>query len=69
MLCAQAWKPSSQHAGEKRGVAGLLLGWNLEPTSPQACLEAVSFPLRAPHTQVGFENALEDHQGLDAVIN
>ena len=22
MLCAQAWKPSSQHAGEKRGVAG-----------------------------------------------
>ena len=26
MLCAQAWKPSSQHAGEKRGVAGLLLG-------------------------------------------
>ena len=23
---AQAWKPSSQHAGEKRGVAGLLLG-------------------------------------------
>ena len=25
-LCAQAWKPSSQHAGEKRGVAGLLLG-------------------------------------------
>ena len=25
MLCAQAWKPSSQHAGEKRGVAGLLL--------------------------------------------
>ena len=26
MLCAQAWKPGSQHAGEKRGVAGLLLG-------------------------------------------
>ena len=26
MLCAQAWQPSSQHAGEKRGVAGLLLG-------------------------------------------
>ena len=26
VLCAQAWKPSSQHAGEKRGVAGLLLG-------------------------------------------
>ena len=26
LLCAQAWKPSSQHAGEKRGVAGLLLG-------------------------------------------
>ena len=25
-VCAQAWKPSSQHAGEKRGVAGLLLG-------------------------------------------
>ena len=25
-ICAQAWKPSSQHAGEKRGVAGLLLG-------------------------------------------
>ena len=25
-LCAQAWKPSSQYAGEKRGVAGLLLG-------------------------------------------
>ena len=23
---AQAWKPGSQHAGEKRGVAGLLLG-------------------------------------------
>ena len=23
MLCAQAWKPSSQHAGEKRGDAGL----------------------------------------------
>ena len=22
-LCAQAWKPSSQHAREKRGVAGL----------------------------------------------
>ena len=26
MLCAQAWNPGSQHAGEKRGVAGLLLG-------------------------------------------
>ena len=26
MLCAQAWKPGSQHAGEKRGVASLLLG-------------------------------------------
>ena len=26
MLCAQAWKPSSQDAGEERGVAGLLLG-------------------------------------------
>ena len=26
MLCAQAWKPSTQHAGEKRGVADLLLG-------------------------------------------
>ena len=26
VLCAQAWKPGSQHAGEKRGVAGLLLG-------------------------------------------
>ena len=25
-VCAQAWKPGSQHAGEKRGVAGLLLG-------------------------------------------
>ena len=25
-IAAQAWKPSSQHAGEKRGVAGLLLG-------------------------------------------
>ena len=25
-ICAQAWKPGSQHAGEKRGVAGLLLG-------------------------------------------
>ena len=25
MLCAQAWKPGSQHAGEKRGVAGLFL--------------------------------------------
>ena len=25
-ICAQAWKPRSQHAGEKRGVAGLLLG-------------------------------------------
>ena len=25
VLCAQAWKPGSQHAGEKRGVAGLLL--------------------------------------------
>ena len=23
---SQAWKPGSQHAGEKRGVAGLLLG-------------------------------------------
>ena len=23
---APAWKPGSQHAGEKRGVAGLLLG-------------------------------------------
>ena len=22
VLCAQAWKPGSQHAGEKRGVAG-----------------------------------------------
>ena len=31
MLCAQAWKPGSQHAGEKRGVAGLLLG-TLEKT-------------------------------------
>ena len=27
VLCAQAWKPSSQHAGETRGVAGLLLGY------------------------------------------
>ena len=26
VLCAQASKPSSQHTGEKRGVAGLLLG-------------------------------------------
>ena len=26
VLWAQAWKPSSQHAGEKRGVTGLLLG-------------------------------------------
>ena len=26
VLCAQAWKPGSQHAGEKRGVADLLLG-------------------------------------------
>ena len=26
MGCAQAWKPGSQHTGEKRGVAGLLLG-------------------------------------------
>ena len=26
VLCAQAWKPGSQHAGEKRGVAGLFLG-------------------------------------------
>ena len=26
MLWAQAWKPGSQHAGEKRGLAGLLLG-------------------------------------------
>ena len=26
MLCAQAWKPGSEHAREKRGVAGLLLG-------------------------------------------
>ena len=24
--CAQAWKPGSQHAGEKRGVAGQTLG-------------------------------------------
>ena len=32
MLCAQAWKPGSQHAGEKRGVAGLLLG-RTEPKS------------------------------------
>ena len=24
MLCAQAWKPGSQHAGEKRGVANSL---------------------------------------------
>ena len=26
VLWAQAWKPTSQHAREKRGVAGLLLG-------------------------------------------
>ena len=26
VLCAQAWKHSSQRAGKKRGVAGLLLG-------------------------------------------
>ena len=25
----QAWKPGSQHAGEKRGVAGLLLGMEI----------------------------------------
>ena len=25
-MVSQAWKPGSQHAGEKRGVAGLLLG-------------------------------------------
>ena len=38
--CAQAWKPSSQHAGEKRGVAGLLLGLTLcDPIdgSPPGC--------------------------------
>ena len=26
IIVTQAWKPGSQHAGEKRGVAGLLLG-------------------------------------------
>ena len=26
LICAQAWKPSSQQAVEKRGVAGMLLG-------------------------------------------
>ena len=36
MLCAQAWKPSSQHAGEKRGVAGLLLGTPPAPRPPGA---------------------------------
>ena len=26
LWCWRTWKPRSQHAGEKRGVAGLLLG-------------------------------------------
>ena len=34
VLCAQAWKPGSQHAGEKRGVAGLLLGTQKSPDTP-----------------------------------
>ena len=34
MLCAQAWKPGSQHAGEKRGVAGLLLGRTMDCSPP-----------------------------------
>ena len=45
MLWAQAWKPGSQHAGEKRGVAGLLLGrgsgkfWGPSlPTKPHSAL-------------------------------
>ena len=38
VLCAQAWKPSSQHAGEKRGVAGLLLG-RTEPAARGAELQ------------------------------
>ena len=32
LMAQLAWKPSSQHAGEKRGVAGLLLG-RTEPGS------------------------------------
>ena len=30
VLCAQAWKPGSQHAGKKRGVAGLLVATRME---------------------------------------
>ena len=45
MLCAQAWKPGSQHAGEKRGVAGLLLGAD---TAGQWSLALERSPLTSP---------------------
>ena len=35
VLCAQAWKPGSQHAGEKRGVAGLYPIFYLAPLAPR----------------------------------
>ena len=45
VLCAQAWKPGSQHAGEKRGVAGLLLGRTeraARAAELQLCAQALS---------------------------
>ena len=48
MLCAQAWKPSSQHAGEKRGVAGLLLGRPTQVEGTQGSLPQPEKDLESP---------------------
>ena len=53
MLCAQAWKPSSQHAGEKRGVADPLLAlapYSVSREVPCSVLkcETVLAPLMRP---------------------
>ena len=45
---AQAWKPGSQHAGEKRGVAGLLLG-RTEPAARAAELQLTLGPPTSAH--------------------
>ena len=50
-LRASAWKPSSQHAGEKRGVAGLLLG----RTERNVVIEA-EFPDSVSDTSVAPSN-------------
>ena len=51
-LCAQAWKPGSQHALGKRGVAGLLLGRML-------CLEGFPRLPGEPQDEAGLPRKFE----------